>query len=274
MNIPSLIMRNFIIPIAISLCFIVSLPTEARRKNNKRENSQYMLALMEPDQMATPSHSHKLVDPITEASRHRITNDKQFGIDVSRYQGKIDWQAVRQDKNASYVYVKATEGASLVDKTFRYNLTEARKAGLKVGCYHFFSPTVAPEVQFKNFSSVVDLKEHDLIPIIDVETRGKGSLEKFCKRLTTFLNMVEEHYGVEPIIYTSSNFYNKYLAGKYTKYKYMIARYKDEVPELTDDIKFVMWQFTANGRINGINGPVDRSRFMDEYHMGDILLKK
>ena len=129
-------------------------------------------------------------------------------------------------------------------------------------------------MQFKNFSSVVDLKEHDLIPIIDVETRGKGSLEKFCKRLTTFLNMVEEHYGVEPIIYTSSNFYNKYLAGKYTKYKYMIARYKDEVPELTDDIKFVMWQFTANGRINGINGPVDRSRFMDEYHMGDILLKK
>ena len=82
--------------------------------------------------MATPSHSHKLVDPITEASRHRITNDKQFGIDVSRYQGKIDWQAVRQDKNASYVYVKATEGASLVDKTFRYNLTEARKAGLNV----------------------------------------------------------------------------------------------------------------------------------------------
>ena len=64
------------------------------------------------------------------------------------------------------------------------------------------------------------------------------------------------------------------MAGKYTDYKYMIARYAEDIPELTDDIRFVMWQFTANGRIEGINGPVDRSRFMDEYHLGDILIPK
>ena len=67
--------------------------------------------------------------------------------------------------------------------------------------------------------------------------------------------MVEEHYGIRPIIYTSSNFYNKYLAGKYTDYKYMIARYAEDIPELTDDIRFVMWQFTANGRIEASTVP-------------------
>ena len=68
---------------------------------------------------------------------------------------------MKTDKNVSYVYLKATEGASLVDVTYRYNLTEARKAGLKVGCYHFFSPTVDPETQFKNFTSTVNLDEQD-----------------------------------------------------------------------------------------------------------------
>lgn len=246
-----------------------------RKKDKQADKEEVVLAMFEPDIMATPSHSHPIVASVEEAYHHRINKNKhRYGIDVSRYQGYIDWQTVKTDKNVNYVYLKATEGASLVDVTYRYNLTEARKAGLKVGCYHFFSPTVDPETQFKNFTSTVNLDEQDLIPIIDVEIIGKGSAQRFCKRLIHFLHMVEEHYGIRPIIYTSNNFYNKYLAGKYMDYKYMIARYAEDIPELTDDIQFVMWQFTANGRIKGINGPVDRIRFMDEYHLGDILLHK
>ena len=268
-------MKNLISPAAIILCCLMAAPTHARKRDKHEEKQEAVLAMAEPDLMATPSLPHAIVAPVEEAYRHHINkNEHRYGIDVSRYQGKIDWQTVKTDKNVGYVYLKATEGASLVDVTYEYNLTEARKAGLKVGCYHFFSPTVDPETQFENFSSNVDLAEQDLIPIIDVETRGRSSLKHFCERLTRFLGMVEEHYGVQPIIYTSSNFYNKYLAGKYTGYKYMIARYKDEVPELTDDIKFVMWQFTANGRIDGIHGPADRSRFMDDYHLGDILIRR
>lgn len=261
--------------LAIILSCCITNSISARKQERVRHGAETMLAMIEPDQMATPSLSHETVQPVAEAYRHRIDiTENRYGIDVSRYQGRIDWQTVKNDKNAGYVYLKATEGASLIDNTYYYNLKEARKAGLKVGCYHFFSPTIDPEVQFNNFSKVVELKEQDLIPIIDVETRGKGSLTSFRSRLTKFLRMVEEHYGIRPIIYTSCNFYNDYLAGGYTDYKYMIARYKDEVPQLTDNIKFVMWQFTANGRIDGIKGPVDRSRFMDDYHLGDILLNK
>ena len=268
-------MKNLISPAAIILCCLMAAPTHARKRDKHEEKQEAVLAMAEPDLMATPSLPHAIVAPVEEAYRHHINkNEHRYGIDVSRYQGKIDWQTVKTDKNVGYVYLKATEGASLVDVTYHYNLEEARKAGLKVGCYHFFSPTVDPETQFNNFTGVVKLEEQDLIPIIDVENCGRGSIDRFRKRLTEFLHMVEAHYGIRPIIYTSSNFYNKYLAGKYTDYKYMIARYKDEVPDLTDDIKFVMWQFTANGRIDGIHGPVDRSRFMDDYHLGDILIRR
>lgn len=272
----SKLMRNLIPAISIALCCLTVCPAHARKKDKKNAgHDEMVLAMIEPDQMVMPSTPHVEAAPVEEACRHDMPSSKnRYGIDVSRYQGVIDWPTVKTDCNVSYVYLKATEGASLVDNTYHYNLKEARKAGIKVGCYHFFSPTIDPATQFKNFSNVVKLKEHDLIPIIDVENRGRGSLEGFRQRLSQFLRMVEEHYGIQPIIYTSSNFYNKYLAGGYTDYKYMIARYKDEVPQLTDDVQFVMWQFTANGTISGIKGPVDRSRFMDDYHLGDIMLRK
>lgn len=269
------VMRIFTsLSVAILLSCLTVLPAEGRKKDKKKD-TPLVVAAADPDRMAMPSLPHPVVEQVEEVHLHHVNqHEHRYGIDVSRYQGRIDWATVRTDKNVSYVYLKATEGGTLVDNTYHYNLAEARKAGLKVGCYHFFSPTVPPETQFKNFSSVVKLNEQDLIPIIDVENRGRGNINNFRARLTKFLQMVEEHYGIQPIIYTSSNFYNDYLAGKYTDYKYMIARYKDEVPELTDDIQFVMWQFTANGRIKGINGPVDRSRFMDKYHLGDILIRK
>lgn len=250
------------------------MSAQGRRKDNHAREENVSL-LPEPDRIARPSQPHPVVTPVEEAYRYRIGKNKsRCGIDVSRYQGNIDWQLVKTDENVSYVYLKATEGASLVDTTYRYNLAGTRKAGLKVGCYHFFSPTADPEVQFKNFTNTVNLAEHDLIPMIDVEIMGKDGSQGFRERLTRFLRMVEEHYGVRPIIYTSCNFYNKYLVGKYTDYKYMIARYSEDVPVLAGDIMFVMWQFTANGRINGIHGPVDRSQFMGEYHLGDILISR
>lgn len=268
-------MRKYVPFLAVILCCLTASPAHGRKKDKRPEKEEMFVAMAEPDRMAVPSRSHPVVAPVEEAYRHRIYGDgHRYGIDVSRYQGDIDWQTVKKDKEVSYVYLKATEGASLVDVTYRHNLTEARKAGLKVGSYHFFSPTADPETQFENFTNTVNLTEQDLLPLIDVEIKGKVSPQCFCERLTRFLRMVEKHYGIRPVIYTSNNFYNKYLTGKYLDYKYMIARYSEDVPKPMDDIMFVMWQFTANGRIMGINGAVDRSRIMDGYSLGDILLPK
>lgn len=268
-------MKTFLRIILITCLFVsFASPSAARKKDKKEEKSYTFIALAEPDLMVTPSVAHAVVNVPEEAERFYPHRTKyRYGIDVSRYQGTINWDAVRNDRNVSYVYLKATEGASHVDVRYHYNLNGARQAGLSVGCYHFFSPTTDAETQFKNFTSVVNLDEQDLIPIIDVETVGRSNIKRFRERLSKFLRLVEQHYGIQPIIYTSVNFYNKYLAGRFSGYKYMIARYGDVEPSLIDDAEFVMWQFTANGRINGISGAVDRSRFMDGYHIGDILIK-
>ena len=212
-----------------------------------------------------PGHQHEY----RRASRRGVGG----GIDVSHYQGNIDWWEVARSGEVNYVYLKATEGANLVDNTFRINLMGARRAGFKVGIYHFYRPDVSVEAQFANLTSTVALRDMDLLPIIDVEHRGNATLETFRERLMLFARLVEKHYGVRPIIYTSRDFYNKYLAGPFTGYKYMIARYHSDVPELVDNAAFVMWQYTQNGRVRGIRGDVDRSCFMDDYNINDILVK-
>ena len=210
--------------------------------------------------------------PLVAEVRTHSVNNKIQGIDVSHYQGNINWRKVAGSGEVSYVYVKATEGEKLVDATLRQNLIGARQAGLYVGVYHFFRPNVNVQSQFLNFTRNVHPNDMDLIPIVDIEHRGRESLASFRSKLKQFLDKVEHYYGVRPILYTSRDFYNKYLSGPFTNYKYMIARYHPEGPELCDDAAFVMWQYSATSRLPGISHNVDRSCFMDNYTLSDILL--
>lgn len=255
---------------------MVAMPSAAdNRKRGEKQVAQNALPV--PDALPKALKPEKPVKAPKEVTIrivvHRQVASSRYGIDVSHYQGSINWDKVAKDDRVQYVYLKATESYGYVDNTYRYNLSECRRVGIPVGVYHFFSPTASALSQYENFVANVDLREQDLIPIVDVETRGKGSLSEFQGRLKDFLDALEEHYGVQPIIYTGVNFYNKYLNnGNFRKYKYMIARYAEEPP--STDLTFVMWQFSANGRIDGISGPVDRSCFMDNYKLNDILLKR
>ena len=227
----------------------------------------------EPDQMVEASRAAKLCLPIKEVKRFDLLLPAHHrnGIDISHYQGLVDWEEVVKDE-IGYVYLKATEGASLVDETYERNLSEARRVGLKVGSYHFYSSRISIEEQFSNLTSHIRPSEQDLIPLIDVETRGKLPHDEFVANLRRFLQMVEEAYGTKPIIYTYQNFYNKYLVGEIPEYKLMIACYKFEQPQLSDDKDYVMWQFTSKGRVNGIRGSVDRSMLIDNHSLSEILM--
>lgn len=195
-----------------------------------------------------------------------------YGIDVSHYQGKINWQMVALDPNVQYVYIKCTESSGIVDECYYKNITEARKVGLPVGVYHFFSPSASAMMQLKNFLDNVDPRRHDLIPIVDVEKRGRGSATDFHGKLRDFLRGVEKAFGVKPIIYTGVNFYNEYLAGRYAGYRFMVARYGDEPPTLFDDVPIVAWQFTSSGYVSGIPTKVDRSCCLDQYSLNDLKI--
>ncbi|MBQ8968834.1 MAG: glycosyl hydrolase family 25 [Bacteroidaceae bacterium] len=233
-------------------------------------------SLHEPDAQMSPLPSAPpLVRQHEVTIRRRHTTGKR-GIDVSHYQDHINWDAVAEDHDVSYVYIKATEHAGLVDSKFQVNLREAHRVGIPVGCYHFFSPTAAPLAQLQNMTSAVpDLKKHDLVPMIDVEVKGRRtSAAELRSRLKQFLKGVENYYGIRPIIYTGQNFYNDYLAGYFEDYLFMIAKYSEEMPELNGTPRFAMWQYSASGRVKGIKGAVDRSCFVDNYSLRDILIKK
>lgn len=192
------------------------------------------------------------------------------GIDLSHYQGSVFWETVGENSKMAYVYLKATEGGDRIDDRYEQNIELAHRYGLKVGSYHFFRPKSDLKQQLQNFMTQCRPGDQDLIPMIDVETTAKLKKEAFQDSLLTFLAMVEKAYKQKPLIYTGRNFYNKNLQHLIDTYPLMIAMYADEEPKLADDRDYLIWQYTAKGRINGVNGYVDKSRFMGRHSMREI----
>lgn len=255
---------------------LTATPTWADNKKNQTE----VLVESEPDPYIQPlAPEDKLLaqEEYTFKARHHSFAHYRgtvMGIDVSHHQGSINWQTVALSPHASYAYIKATENVSLVDKRYYENIREARKAGILVGSYHFYSPNAATTPQLLNLTRTVpNLNNQDLIPLIDVEIRGRMSLKAFRENLRQFLFGVEKYYGVKPMIYTGLNFYNKYLQGAFDEYKFMIARYGDEVPDPEGNPKFIIWQYSEQGKMPGIRGNVDLSTFVDNYTLKEILIK-
>jgi len=192
------------------------------------------------------------------------------GIDMSHYQGNVFWETIGDNTNMSYVYLKATEGGDRVDQKFEQNIVMAHIHGLKVGSYHFYRPRTEQRKQLENFVSQCIPEEQDLIPMIDIETTNGLPTEEFCDSLFAFLDLVEEAYNQKPLLYTFRNFYNRHLLGKLDGYKLMIAMYTPEEPVLADERDITMWQYTGKGKLTGISGFVDKSRFMGNHSLREI----
>lgn len=192
------------------------------------------------------------------------------GIDISHYQGDIFWEIVGENTHMAYVYIKASEGGDRVDDRYEHNRMLAHSYGLKVGSYHFYRPKAPQEQQLHNFITQCKRKDQDLIPMIDIETTSGMADTAFCDSLFKFLDMVERHYKQKPLIYTGANFYDHHLLGKLNDYKIMIAQYTQREPRLKDNRDITMWQYTGKGRINGVKGYIDKSRFMGKHGLREI----
>lgn len=196
------------------------------------------------------------------------------GIDVSAHQGDIDWARVASDSaKIQFVYVKATEGATYQDKKYVRNVKGASAVGLKVGAYHYFRMTSGAHEQFRNFSGVLDSVPFDLIPMVDVETRDKASVEQLQDSLTVFLDLLEKRYGVAPMIYATNRSYNQLCAqvceGKYQLY---IGRYGSEEPVVTGESRYSIWQYSETGKVSGITKGVDLCAFRPGVTIKDISM--
>ena len=195
------------------------------------------------------------------------------GIDLSHYQGEVFWETVGENTKMAYVYLKATEGGDRIDEMYERNINLAHRYGLKVGSYHFYRPKTEQVKQLENFKTQCLPGEQDLIPMIDIETKQGLNTEEFCDSLMKFLTLVEEAYKQKPLLYTGTNFYNKYLQGKVNDYQLMIAQYTEREPVLADERDFTLWQYTGKGRIVGVSGYIDKSRFMGKHGLKEIRFK-
>ena len=125
-------------------------------------------------------------------------NYEVHGIDISHYQGKIDWELLTHNREAQFpihfIFLKATEGGDHGDDTFTQNFGQARKYGFIRGAYHYFIPKTDARKQADFFIRTVQLAKGDLPPVLDVETTGKQSPQELKTAVKTWLDRVEAHF--------------------------------------------------------------------------------
>lgn len=190
-------------------------------------------------------------------NEHRSNKYDVKGIDVSSYQGEIDWDIIAS-QDISFAFIKATEGSTFVDKNFVYNFDEAQKSGLSIGAYHFFSYDSDGTTQAENFINTVVPFDGMLPPVIDLEFYGDKeksppAREQVSEQLKIMLYLLEEHYNQKPIIYATEKSYELYLLNDYEGYDIWIRNVISN-PKLTDNRKWVFWQYTNRDKLDGYNG--------------------
>lgn len=187
------------------------------------------------------------------------------GIDISVHQSNIDWQVV-YDSKISFAFIKATEGATFVDKMFAKNWKAAKDKNIIVGAYLFFKFSKDGKIQAQNFIKTVNLTDNDLPPVVDFELSygnrlGRLSNVQVQNELYKCIRELEKHYKVKPIIYTNVDAYNRYIKGNFDEYALWICKLCNE-PTNTD---WKFWQYTHKGVVPGIKGNVDMNIFNGSY---------
>ncbi|EJX08534.1 glycosyl hydrolase family 25 [gut metagenome] len=191
-------------------------------------------------------------------------NYQIHGVDMSHYQGMVDWELLAQNRFTSYplhfIFLKATEGGDYADTTFAAGFAKAKEYGFIRGAYHFFIPQTDPVKQADFFIRTACLQPGDLPPVLDVEIKGGKSKEELQAAIKIWLDRVESHYGVKPILYTSYKFKKKYLNNPiFNAYPYWIAHYYVDMVRYQG--KWQFWQHTDVGTVSGIEKEVDLNIF-------------
>ena len=194
-----------------------------------------------------------------------LATDLVRGVDVSRRQGEVDWARVAA-AGVQFCYVKATEGEGLNDIRFGENFDGSKAAGLFGGAYHYFRPDKDAHAQAENFLQVVpSLSPGDLPPVLDVEVSNASDAKTVLHGIQAWVEAVENVLGRQPILYTYPSFWSQTLRGssRFSSYHLWVAHYtfkaSPTVPPGFDD--YLFWQFSEQGKVDGIEGYVDLDRF-------------
>jgi len=189
------------------------------------------------------------------------------GIDVSRWQGEIDWHQVAHG-GVSFAFIKATEGGDHIDPLFEQNWYAAKRAGVPRGAYHYYYFCRTPEEQAKWFFRHVPRDPAALPPVLDMEWTHRS---KTCKwrpdsatiksKAERFIALLTEHYGKRPIIYTTVDFYRETPIGEVRGADFWLRSVAGHPRDVYDRARWSLWQYTGTGRVPGISGDVDINAF-------------
>lgn len=200
------------------------------------------------------------------------TNSTYSGIDVSEYQGYIDYARVKVS-GIQVVYIKASEGTTIIDPYFRTNYDNAKSQGLKVGFYHFVrarnEDDAVREATF--FHSVISGTSPDCRLAMDFEVFDGLSVEKINKISFAFLQRLQELTKKECVVYSDEynarTVFSRELASAYPLW---IAEYGVSVPTSTGNWEeWIGFQYSDKGRVDGINGNVDLDKFREDIFLSD-----
>ncbi|MCG7561318.1 glycoside hydrolase family 25 protein [Pseudoalteromonas sp. McH1-42] len=179
-----------------------------------------------------------------------------LGIDVSHYQGTVDWQKVSQ-AGVQFVYIKATDGMTYRDPQFYAHFKGAKSAGLQVGAYHFFEPDDDPTKQFDNFMATLQGLELTLMPMLDVEITSNRTPQQISNGVAQFMEAVKQRTGCETILYSYGDFWQENLSAQLANQPFWLADYADspDVPQQAH--AWWLWQYSDSAQVAGVRTSVD-----------------
>ena len=193
------------------------------------------------------------------------------GIDVSGYQGNINYSEVAQ-AGIEIVYMKSSEGSNYVDSHFERNYTEAKRNGLKVGVYHFLTARsiAQAETQAQFFVSLISGKNIDCKLAMDFESFGNLNKQQINEIAIAFINKVRELSQKDVVVYSNTYDATYIFEGEVTEYPLWVAQYGVSEPQDNGNwTSWVGWQYADDGEVNGINARVDMNRFTKEILLDD-----
>jgi len=185
------------------------------------------------------------------------------GIDVSKWQGSIDWSAVAAD-GIDFAFIRVSDGLHYQDSYFHENWSEAKAHGVVRGVYQFFRSDEDPTAQAQLLlDEMGPLEPGDLPPVCDVETADGQSAATIVDRVQTWLDVVEGALGVKPLIYTSPGVWGSIVqSGAFADYPLWVAHWGASCPTMpTGWSDWVVWQTSDNGSVAGVSGGVDTDKF-------------
>lgn len=211
--------------------------------------------------------AYKFVESKYLGGKVDFADFKIHGLDVSEYQGKIDWDGLGKLNGRfkpQFVFIRSTCGDDKLDNNFAVNWKGALRSGLIRGVYHYYRPNENSFRQAQNFIDNVTLEAGDLPPVCDIEEISTiQSMDSLRLGLTRFLGAIEEHYKVKPIIYCGESFYRKHLQSEFSDYPFWISLFSEKREPLFAS-GWTFWQYTETGKVYGIKGFVDFNVYMGD----------